>query len=290
MVRYEKPDNMRYIDLVRWLTKNMYADDCDDETVIKYLYTLCYMLSTKSRFFKDPEDYDEFAFYCASEIYFRIRSPKQNMLDEHGKPKLRKIENILQYIKTCLPLYRIEFQNTAYYQGNIPVDEVERKGGYISRGETYSSDANLLYDKFESSIHDSIYVDTVDVLRSLPDIITQEVHCRDKSIQRQVYVSILLTFIKYFTEAEILHNRYSKITMRKKLPFYYREVDFRDVVTLYHLPQQYEDYIVVKCRWIRNHLVQQLKEAFATEIPSRDILKTVVYSGVIETKGYQDES
>ena len=43
---YTKPKDMRFVDMVIWVDKNMYKDDCDDEKLYEYLYLIISMTWT----------------------------------------------------------------------------------------------------------------------------------------------------------------------------------------------------------------------------------------------------
>ena len=73
---YTKPKDMRFVDMVIWVDKNMYKDDCDDEKLYEYLYLIISMLASKKKLMNTWSDYMDFYMWAASRVYMRIKSKK----------------------------------------------------------------------------------------------------------------------------------------------------------------------------------------------------------------------
>ena len=71
---YKKPKDKSYTDLAIWIDNNAYSENCDDETLYKYLYILIYMLSYKRKFFKNFDDYDKYSIVTATRIFNRLKN------------------------------------------------------------------------------------------------------------------------------------------------------------------------------------------------------------------------
>ena len=63
---YNKPPNMTYTAMCIYFDNNIYTSDRDDNILYQYLYHICYMLACKSRYFRNYEDYDDFALYASA--------------------------------------------------------------------------------------------------------------------------------------------------------------------------------------------------------------------------------
>lgn len=98
----------------------MYSENLtseEDNLIFEYLYHLSKMLAFKSKFFNKNQYYEDFAIYLATDVYFRIKNPKQFEIDEiKGAPKLSKIKSSLNYLKSVLYPRKIAFEQNAYSQ------------------------------------------------------------------------------------------------------------------------------------------------------------------------------
>ena len=273
---------MRYIDIAQWINDNAYAENCDDDTLVKYLFILIFMLASKGRFFRSSELYDSFAMYSATRVYERLRNKKQDVIDNStGEVRMRKIENILSYIQTVIGYHKVDFQNEEFYQGYITRADVEIRGNYE---DDYVPDVTRLYTKMEDALTDMTKVDAVHTLSSIPKMIRRYLITPYKD-DRNIYTSCLLTFINYFRQMIENHERYNLTLARTYTPAYYKDIDFADVVTLYHLDADMKDYVIVQCRAIKNKLVKELSIALASELPSSDVIRNVMYSGLAQLQG-----
>lgn len=275
---------MRYIDLAQWINDNAYVEGFDEETLVKYLYILIYMLSAKERFFNSAELYDHFAMYGATRIYERLTNKKQFQLNEFGEPKMKKIENILAYIKNILRYQKVDFQNEEFYRGNITTSDIEVRGNYQ---DGFIPNITTLHSTIEESLRDVTQVDTISALTSLPRLIKKYLVTPFKD-QDNIYISCLITFIKYLTVMQENEERFNSTLTRSYTPSYYKDVDFLDVVTLYHLPITMKNYVVLQCRIIKNIILKEFKNAFSTQLPPEEVMKTIMYSGLVQLQG--DES
>ena len=59
-------------------------------------------------------NYDEFALYGASRLCVRLRNPKQFELNAAGVAKLPQIKSILNYVKTVIYPYKVDFEQEYY--------------------------------------------------------------------------------------------------------------------------------------------------------------------------------
>jgi hypothetical protein len=81
----------------------------EDKLIFEYLYHLIEMLAYKAKFFSRYQYYEDFALYAASDIFIRLKNPKQFEYDGNGNPKLKKIKSILNYIKAVLYAKKVDF-------------------------------------------------------------------------------------------------------------------------------------------------------------------------------------
>lgn len=272
---------MRYIELAQWVNDNAYTDNCDWDTAVKYIYILVRMLAVKDRMFNDAETYDQYAMFCATVVYKRLISKNQYILDEQGNPKTRKLENVLEYIKTIMYPCKVDFQNDNFYKGYITewdVIENTKSSSSSSNDEAEVSynnelinDFSSLYSVIERALTETVPIDTISTLNTVTDRIKSYIHTMyDDTTHNNIYISCLLTFISYFRNNTKYNLRFTET----------RPYDFRSVVVLFHLPKSMEDFVVLQCRIIKQKLFKELSNELIPELMlSKQVMRGVIYSG-----------
>ena len=86
---FQKPHDLTYTDMAKWV--DAYNPSCSEDTLVEYLYHLSYVNAQQHKFFHDYETYDDFALYCASTLYQRVKNNKD-----------QQIKSIVNYIKTVI--------------------------------------------------------------------------------------------------------------------------------------------------------------------------------------------
>ena len=119
---YKKPGNMKYTDMCIYIDENMWKLENAgefpeiEEKIYNYLWLLVKALAIKKRMFQKFEDYDGYAFYSASRLFFAIRRNLKNR-DTVVKGKLIKpIKSCLNYTKALLYPMKLEYLHEAYKQ------------------------------------------------------------------------------------------------------------------------------------------------------------------------------
>ena len=88
-MQYTKPANLTYTDLCIYFDNNIYKKDRNDFLLFEYLYHIVLMLASKARYFRDFEDYDEFAIFGATRVY--LRYPNIENLDTYDETRKNQI-------------------------------------------------------------------------------------------------------------------------------------------------------------------------------------------------------
>ena len=283
---------MRYVDLANWINAHAYDSDCDDETLIKYLFVLSYMYASMRKYFQSADVYDKFALFSATRLYYRIKNPKQYLIDPNtDKPKLDKISNILGYMASVIDHNRVDFIQDEFYQGFFDSDDLQAK--FYDEEEALGFSPSPIYDDIEATLSDMIRVDSVSVLSSVPTLIQtelQKIPFLSTSQYNNLYISCLITLLKYVKLMGTNNRKFSAVLKRTVIPSYYKDVDIDSVVVLYHLPYKCRGLVVVLCRRLKNIIKKALAESFATEMLPDEIIRTIMYSGISTfDKGEHDE-
>lgn len=268
MMTFKRP-NITYTAMAMWIDENAYSDSCDNELLYQYIYHIAEMLARKAEYFHYASEYDEFALYVASRVYFRLKNPKQFQIDSNGEPKLRKIKSILNYLKKvlypCKADYDIEF-------GSGSPDATIVQLGSFDVGEHLVWESNL-FDQFDRSFAYGDIIKTVKQhLRRIPVR-------KNSSEWYNIYLSCLLTLINstVLTSAMIKRRDVNQPQNRDEIvEKFYKELRAQPPV-LFHLPNTMSTYISVLTNEIRHVVSDELGWKTNLLIPADVPLKRSIF-------------
>ena len=226
-----------------WIDENAYLEACDDNKLYEYLYHLVLMLAHQHKYFNRVEYYDEFGLYSASKLFMRLRNPKQFIEDDARA--LYKIKSILNYIKTVIYPYKVDFEQDYYAES--PEDETVLYTGSQEIG-TFIADESDICNRidFEFTL-DNIYIMSRRFLSKIP--------CNKENYEwYNIYCSCMLTLLDSITPVESANP--SNQLSTEQLNSIVKDLD-RDP-TLFHLNSNMSNYIKVLVRELRHFLAEQL--------------------------------
>lgn len=255
---YNKPSNVTYTDMCIWIDTNMYEDNCDDIKLYEYLYHILNMFARKSSYFSRSNYYDDFALMSASRLYMRIRNEK-----------LTKIKSILNYIKTVIYPYKVEFEKELYVNNTEDNDLLYTDN--VSLSTTLVEDSDI-FDKIEFRYTlDSISTMIRRFLNKIP-------HNNKNAEWLNIYTSVLLTFNNMIGSA---CDKKSKLeTMSSKdLHALYLDISSQEPI-LYHLNKNYSNYIAALVNQIKALVAKQLSIENSSKISSETALKSVIIASM----------
>ena len=264
---YIKPQDVTYTDMAIWIDHNVYKSDCDQSLLYEYLYHLVVMLSYKHHYFNSSERYDEFGLYSATRLYFRLYNDKQFMYDEAGNPKMEPVKSILNYIKTVIHPYKVDFE----------IEFQNIKEGVISTDTTfdvisYISDSSSLFDQVEFSF-------TLNDVSQIVKSYLKKIPCKKNSAEWiNIYISCLLTLLNSITLTRYDIVRLEKLTVNTEclLDELYRIQRQSDPI-LFHLPKTKAPYIRVLVNELRHVLVSELNWKNSTNQSVDSLLRIIMY-------------
>ena len=171
---YKKPSGMKYTDLCIYIDAHI-VDIVNpgenpeiEDKVYNYLWLLVKALAIKKCLFNNFDDYDPFAFYAATRLYFALRKNYWNQGKTIKGKQIRPIKSCLNYTKALLYPMKIEYQNESFRE-IISEEFVSKKFDAFTMREHMREEAlslqgltedfkNLIYDSFK---HLTQILDTV---------------------------------------------------------------------------------------------------------------------------------
>lgn len=260
---FNKPKNLKYTTMSIYIDEHIYSDDCDDALVFEYLYYLVNMLAYKGNFFNKAEYYDNFAIYCATNYFLRLKNKKQFELDENGNPKMTKIKSILNFIKKTINFRRMTFQQEFYCQ-SISKDETDLDIGYTFANQLAETIDALSIVEFNECLGD--------ICKTAKKFIKKIPYKINSPEWDNIYLSCLLTFLNQIVlnkkDCLKVQNLHCKSTDKLNIISNVYSSNILDSVVLYHLPENMKDYIIVLTNEMKHAIAKDLSFQLHTYVPT----------------------
>lgn len=281
---YTKPKDVSYVDMCIYIDNNVYnPEGFDEEKVYEYLYHIEHMLARTGRIFNDYKYYGDFAIYSANKLYFRLTNPKQFEFDENNNPKMDKVKSILNFAKSTLHHFRIDFQQSEYCQcisKDAYIDEISYDFNNLLQSEL--DDLNccefgLTFSNIDKTCKQ--FLNTIPVKR-------------DSSEWLNIYVSVMLTFLNTVTLNNIQKRRIKHLTntgrLRDEHIYNAYESARNSKAILFHLDESMNDYILVLSRQLRHLIAKDLTDILHTNISNDMVLNEQCVRDFIIEEVYED--
>lgn len=282
---YEKPKNVTYTQMAIFIDEHAYDENPTTELnnlIFEYIYHLVEMLAYKAKFFSRYSYYDEFAIYVASSVYMRLRNPRQFQYDANGNPKLKRVKSILNYIKTILYPKKVDFEQEQYDQtfsnsDAIPIDS--------DIGIQYSF-ADSLIDSLDDITKVNFNVCLGQICDTIKSYIYDLPFKKDKVITLNIYLSCLLSFLSSITlkTSELVRIKNFKLEQHRNYDLEgLLENNFtQDDVILYHLSDQYRQYIFILTKKIKHIIANDLSIILNDQVMSQSVMKSIMINDIID--------
>jgi hypothetical protein len=185
MSTYSKPKNVSYTEMAMFFDKQIKKPVREDNLLYEYVYHLVYMLSNKSKYFHDYQDYDEFSLYAANKIYMRAINE-----DKQEKP----IKSILNYIKAVIYPLKVDYQKETYDEVINP-DVDDRINGEKLKNNLH---APILAD-YQDGLMEELYQQLTFLPKYIREVVEESPYKNDVITSRRLYMSVLLSFLNGVT-------------------------------------------------------------------------------------------
>ena len=242
-----------------WIDSNMYTENCDDIKLYEYLYHIINMFARKNSYFHNECYYDDFALSSASRLFMRIKDQR-----------LAKIKSILNYIKTIIYPYKVDFEKENYVENPQEVD--------LMYSQEYCLGTNLidevdLFDKIEFNY-------TLDNITTIIHSYLSKIHVHVNSPEWiNIYISCSLTLISAITtNTNELSLKKNDLT-DKDLKNIYLESEKQPPI-LYHLDKSYGPYIKVLVNEIKAVIAKNLAIENRNQISTEDAIKSIIVNSL----------
>lgn len=254
---FKRPPHLSITDLCIYVDENVYKENKDEQLIYEYIYHIVNSLAINKKLFNDYHYYEDFALFSANRIYLRLTNPKQFQLNADGKPKLKPIKSVLNFIKAVLYPFKVDFEQSEYCQCyNQNPKETEIFINY-NFNNLLNISTDPMLKPFFSSVLNSVDKLCKDFLNKIP-------YKKDSSTWMNIYFSIMLSLCKQFKLTESHKQYIQKLINCKRLTDNHLEEIFNRLeeknIVLFHLDESYRDYITVLLKEFKRVLNKELQE------------------------------
>lgn len=272
MASFQKPHDVRWVDMAIWCDKHAYEPDCDNDKLYQYLYWLFWMLAHQSNSFHKESDYDEYSLMGATTVYYRLKNPKQF----DGSGKLQKVKSVLNYIKTVSYPICVLYQQQSFAQAFSAEDDPDK----------YSKLKTQLVDSVIRSYDRSRNFEFQDCLNRvkscIKDAVSDSPYRSDKLTYHNIYISCLLTILNYLSLDKVKLDRLNYRQNKGMNNDYVIDELYSDVryqpALLFHLPKSMSNYISTLVNRAMSLVASDLVSILGSYQPSDAIIKAVLTS------------
>ena len=271
---WKKPEDIRYTEMCMYIDENVpkiaeagkYPEI--ESKIYNYLWLLVKALAIKKCMFTNFQDYDPYAFYAASRLFFALRKNQLNQGKMIKGKLIRPIKSCLNYTKALLYPMKIEYQRENY-QEVISEEALNDKFDAYAfseqlRSQVLASQGSI--DRFITNLEVTISF----IGRTIDEILSHSPFIVGTTEYKYVKISILLN---------CLYSLKTKHRLNANL----------QTVILWKLPKSIASYIKILLRELYARLEEDITACYEEAAPyiSDSDLKKMLETRVADT--YEDQ-
>ena len=213
-----KPSKMKYTDLCIYIDKTIYNRDEnnnpvslrklnseEEANVYHYLCNLVVALAHTKKLFPKWEQYEEFSYSYAADVFMRLTSKDQDFTPE--AKRLKPIKSILNYVKNTIYFAAVTYRNNTYDQ-MIKADH-EGQEAYDNINAYCEEQVQSQYTK---DVRDIIYDNLSTIIHKIKKVLNESIYNRSKD-RNSIELSMLLSINNFLS----LTNKQNNLNEAKKL-------------------------------------------------------------------------
>ena len=271
---WKKPEDMRYTEMCMYIDENVPKIINPGEfpeienTIYNYLWLLVKALAIKKCMFTNFQDYDPYAFYAASRLFFALRKNQLNQGKTIKGKLIRPIKSCLNYTKALLYPMKIEYQRENYQE--VLDEEVLQE-----KFDSYALSEQLRSQVLASQGSTERFMTNLEVTigyfgRLVDGVLAHAPFIPNTNEYKYVKISILLNCL------------YSLKTKHRLNPN-------PQTVILWKLPKSIGSYIKILLKELYDELEQNIIDCYEEAAPyiSNSDLKKMLETGVADN--YEDQ-
>lgn len=215
-----KPIKMKYTDLCIYIDKTVYNRDennnptslrnlnsREETTIYNYLCNLIVALAHTKKLFPRWEQYEEFSYSYAADVYMRLTSKNQNFNPE--ATRLKPIKSILNYIKNTIYFAAINYRNLTYDQLITP----EHDGEDVCES-LHNYCTEQVQSQYSKNVEEIFSENLSKIIQKMNKVLDESIYRRSKE-RNSIELSILLSINNFISltnaQKNLNENKRNKI-------------------------------------------------------------------------------
>lgn len=242
---FKKTTNLTLTQMAAWVDANHMLPDCDNDTLIEYLYHIAFSRTQQAYLFKDYETAEDFSIYCITKLLTRFKNNAE-----------APVKSVVNYLKNSLVHWYSEYVRQ-YCSGQPELDIPDFD---LSDFSDYLIDMTAEYDrnaygfncfKLEDVVRE--HLKRIPRKKKSPEWTNIYISCL-LTLQDRIKCAITIAHKHGVTEKDIMFNRIVR-QLKTKTPI------------LFHLDESMAPYIAV--------LVNELIHAISVELTYATTIKVL---------------
>lgn len=251
-----------YIDnhLADIAVSNQYPDV--EAKVYDYLYKICYVLALKDNYFEVFADYEDFAYYAATEFFTVFKNKYNNQGKIRRGKVVEPIKSSLNYIKNTLYQLNVDYK-AKFFSDTSSSRWSEKNSKSAKKKIEDSKQAAVSKYMKESVIRDYSYLIKDAIKEScdkLPGILKhlifdQSPYKKDKLMCHRIYKTCLISMINSMTIPNKKLNK--NLSVEKLVKVYEKEKE--NYIICWNLDKSLIDYITIIIEKAKSQLFKEIE-------------------------------
>ena len=271
---WKKPEAMKYTEMCMYIDENVPKIVNPGEfpeiesTIYNYLWLLVKALAIKKCMFTNFQDYDPYAFYAASRLFFALRKNQINQGQVIKGKLIRPIKSCLNYTKALLYPMKIEYQRENY-QEVISEEALQDKFDAYAFSEQLRSQVMASQGSLERFIT-NLEVTISFIGKKVDAILEHSPFIKDTTEYKYIKISMLLNCLYSLKTKHRLNTN-------------------PQTIILWKLPKSIASYIKILLKELYTSLEEDITACYEEAAPyiSDSDLKKMLETGV--TDNYEDQ-
>ena len=271
---FKKPANLKYTDLCIYIDEHI-TDIINpgenpevEEKVYNYLWLIVKALAIKKCMFNNFQDYDPFAFYAASRLFFALRKNYWNQGKIIKGKQIRPIKSCLNYTKALLYPMKIEYQNETFKE-IITEEFVSKKFDALAFKESLRAqarDTQGVNDQFKAYVQDTFS----DINVVLNRVLARSPFTSSSPEYQRLKLSLMLN---------TLNSIRTKNKLNSEVP----------TIILWKLPKSMQSYVRVLLKEFYTELKLEIIECHRLSHIDDDLIDKLLQPPKEDIEGYEDQ-
>ena len=276
-----KPSKMKYTDLCIYIDKTIYNRDENNNptslrtlsseeevNVYNYLCNLIVALSHTKKLFPKWEQYEEFSYSYATDVFIRLTSKDQDFSCE--AKRLKPIKSILNYVKNTIYFAAVTYRNATYDQ--LITADHEGQDAYDTINAYCEEQVQSQYAK---DVRDIIYENLSKIIQKIKKVLNESIYSKSKD-RNSIELSILLSINNFMS----LTNKQKDLNEAKKLKVRNNQLNEWENYIILWADKLNKSIIIFLIKKVFEYIREDIEKDKSDNYLPKDVVKDILSSAL----------